>query len=398
MHLAIVSPYPPTITGTGQYGYHVSRSLAESDLFKRITVLTGTPGLPPAANVPPNVHVENVWNTESPDAGWKISAYLRASKPDLVWFNLGASTFGRSPIANLSGFLSPIWGRQLGLPTVVTLHELVELTDLSALRAPGGPFARQGARLLTQIALQADVVCLTLQRYVDWLAARRPNLQCVHIPIGAYHAPEILAESESQELLFFSLLAPFKGLETLLEALRSLRTEYPGLRLTVAGAEHPRFPGYARQLQQKFGGHTGISWLGEISEESVREIFRRAKIVILPYMASTGSSSVLFQAATWGRPIIASDLAEIHHALDDSALKVDFFRGGDPGSLANSIKILLDAAPRRREQVEHNFNVIQRAHPEQTCRAYLQAFNLALESRRSSKRLAIPARPLSGLT
>jgi glycosyltransferase involved in cell wall biosynthesis len=398
MHLAIVSPYPPAITGIGQYGYHVSRSLAESDQFTRITVLTGSPGGSALPEVPENVHVKAVWKTEGLDAGWKISAHLRELKPDLVWFNLGASTFGRSPLANLSGFLSPIWGRRLGIPTVITLHELVELTDLSALRAPGGPFARQGARLLTRIALQADVVCLTLQRYVDWLSSRRPKLQCVHIPIGAYHAPEILAESEAQELLFFSLLAPFKGLEVLLEAFRSLRTEYPGLRLTIAGAEHPRFPGYGRQLQKKFGGHTGITWLGEISENNVREIFRRAKIVVLPYMASTGSSSVLFQAATWGRPIIASDLAEIHHALDDSALQVDFFSGGDAASLARSIRALLDAAPRRRAQVEHNFNMIQLAHPEHTCRAYLQAFNLALESRRSSKRLAIPARPLSGLT
>jgi hypothetical protein len=37
--------------------------------------------------------------------------------------------------------------------------------------------------------------------------------------------------------------------------------------------------------------------------------------------------------------------------------------------------------------VEHNFAAIQRIRPENTCRAYLQAFNLALEARRSSKRI-----------
>src|SRR3972149_5411351 len=41
MHLAIVSPYPPNITGIGQYGYYVSRLLAQSGVFHRITVLTG---------------------------------------------------------------------------------------------------------------------------------------------------------------------------------------------------------------------------------------------------------------------------------------------------------------------------------------------------------------------
>jgi glycosyltransferase involved in cell wall biosynthesis len=340
--------------------------------------------------------VENVWQPDRLDASWRIAAHLKRLEPDLVWFNLGASTFGRSPLANLSGFFSPILVQRLGYPTVVTLHELPDLTNLSALNAPGGPFARYGARLLTRIAVQADVVCLTMQRYVDWLSARRPGLPCVHIPIGAYHSPEILPESGAEELLFFSLLAPFKGLEILLEAFQSLRSSYPALRLTVAGAEHPRFPGYARRLRDRFGGRAGIDWRGEVSEENIRGLFGRAKIIVLPYVASTGSSSVLFQAATWGRPIVASDLAEIRNALEDSGLQVDLFRGGDPASLARALGSLLDTPPRRRQQVEHNFNVIRRIQPEQTCHAYLRAFNLALEGRRSSKRLAIPSRSLSG--
>jgi glycosyltransferase involved in cell wall biosynthesis len=397
MHLAIVSPYPPALTGTGQYGYHLSRALAQSNLFGRISVLTGGMAGARPVEVAPNIHVENIWRPEGPDAGWRISAHLRRLNPDLVWFNLGGSSFGRSPLANLSGFLGPTRVRKLGIPTVVTLHELVELTDLSALNAPGGPLARYGARLLTHAAVQADVVCLTMQRYVDWLSARRPGLRCVHIPIGAYHPPEILTEAEPQELLFFSLLAPFKGLEVLLEAFRSLRAFHPELRLTVAGAEHPRYPGYARRLQREFGSGAGITWMGEVAEVNIRELFRRAKIVVLPYMASTGSSSVLFQAATWGRSIVASDLPEIRQALDDSGLRVEFFRTGDPASLARALGSMLEAAGQRRALAEHNFHVVRRLHPEQTCRAYLQAFNLALEGRRSSKRIAIPTPSLSGL-
>lgn len=397
MHLAIVSPYPPALTGTGQYGYHLSRALAQSELFGRITVLTGAASSSLPGGLPSNIHVERVWLSERLDSSWKIAARLKQLKPDLVWFNLGASTFGRSPLANLSGFFGPILVQRLGFPTVVTLHELPDLTNLSALNAPGGPFARMGARFLTRIAVQADVVCLTMQRYVDWLSARQPDLQCVHIPIGAYHPPEILPESDSEELLFFSLLAPFKGLEILLEAFQSLRGASPNLRLTVAGAEHPRFPGYARELHDRFGARDGIHWRGEVSEDNIRELFGRARIIVLPYIASTGSSSVLFQAATWGRPVVASDLAEIHNALDDSGLQVDFFRGGDPASLADALRSLLDTPPRRRRQVEHNFDVIRRIPPEQTCHAYLHAFNLALEGRRSAKRLAIPSRSLSGL-
>jgi len=42
MHLAVVSPFPPAITGIGQYGYHVTRALAMSRAFEQITVLAGS--------------------------------------------------------------------------------------------------------------------------------------------------------------------------------------------------------------------------------------------------------------------------------------------------------------------------------------------------------------------
>lgn len=392
MHLAIVSPYPPNITGISQYGYHVSQSLAESGQFTRITILADTPRVPRRVQAHTPIQIENTWQPSRLDTGWKIVSRLRQLKPDLVWFNLDVSAFGPSALANLSGFLSPIGAHRLGLPTVVTLHELVELADLQALKAPAGPLAPLGARLLTRAATRADVVCLTMRRYLDWLAARQPDLQCIHIPIGAYHRPEILPESDSPELLLFGMLAPYKGLEVLLEAFDALRHNgHPGLRLTIAGTAHPRFPDYARHLQQTLGGASGIRWLGEVPEEQVRELFLRAQVVALPYTASVGSSSVLYQAATWGRAVVASDLPETQALVRESNLDVTFFQRGNSDSLSRGIANLLDSPDRRRRQAQHNFAAIKRNRPEETCRAYLQAFNLALESRLSPKRFAIPS-------
>ncbi len=390
MHLAIVTPFPPGVTGIGQYGYHTSRLLAQSGLFTRISVLTGRPKVSGVVEMPAPVQIEYAWEPERIDAAWSIILRLREAKPDLVWFNLGASIFGRSPLANLSGFCAPAWARKLGFPTIVTLHELVELADLQALNAPGGPLALYGARLLTQVALQTDVLCLTMRRYTEWLSKHRPALRYAHIPIGAYHPPEILAESGARELLFFTTLAPFKGLETLLDAFQRLRASYPDLSLTIAGAQHARFPAYARRLRQTVEGIPGIRWLGEVPEEHVRELFRCAQIVVLPYTASTGSSSVLYQAATWGRVIVASDLPEICAIAHESSLDINLFQCGDAASLAAQIKAQLDSPVQRRKQVDNNFAAIQRNRPEDICHAYLRAFNVALETRSSPKRLRIP--------
>jgi glycosyltransferase involved in cell wall biosynthesis len=388
MHLVIVSPFPPAITGIGQYGYHITRGLAASGVFTRITVLAGSPRSGEIPNHLGLTEMEYCWAPGQRNARQAILSRVRQLNPDLVWFNAGASIFGKSPWLNVSGLLAPMFMQRMGIPTVVTVHELAELTDLRALNAPGGMFAKAGARLLTKISSQADLVCLTMRNYAEWLSAR--GVDCMHIPIGAYHEPELLPDSDSQELLFFTTLAPFKGLEILLPAFELLRCDYPKLKLTIAGSDHVRFPDYPRDLKSRFGKIEGVNWLGQTSEDEVMNLFRRSEMVVLPYSASTGSSSVLYQAATWGRAVVASDLIEIRKLVTESGLQVEFFTSGSIHSLCSSIRELLDAKEKRETQVIHNFYVIQRTRPHETCRRYIQAFNRALEKRLSPKRIASP--------
>ena len=377
MHLAIVSPFPPTITGIGQYGYHVTRGIASTGRFSRITVLAGADG---EQSDHPNhlgdTMIEYCWKPGQLKTRRTILSRLRQLDPDLVWFNLGASIFGNSPLSNLSGMFIPSLVRRMGYPTVVTLHELMALADLHALNAPGGDLALLGAHLFTKIATQADVVCLTMRHYVDWLSAR--GADCVHIPIGAYHEPELLHQAKTQELLFFTTLAPFKGLEILLAAFENLRAEFPQIKLTIAGAEHARFPNYAQDLKTRFNGTHNIDWLGKVAEENVIELFRGAQIVILPYTASTGSSSVLYQAATWGRAVVASDLGENLKLARENDLQLQFFESGDAQSLQGAIRALLTSPDLRNAHAEHNFMSMQRVRPIFTSQHYIEAFDRAL--------------------
>ena len=384
MHLAIVSPFPPTITGIGQYGYHVTRAIVNTGAFSRVTVLAGANA---NSSSRPNhlgdTELDYCWQPGQLKARQAILSCVKRLNPDLVWFNLGASIFGRSPLSNLFGMFTPMLTRHMGYPTVVTLHELIALADLRALNAPGGVLAPLGAHLLTKVATQADVVCLTMRHYMDWLSAR--GVDCIHIPIGAYHEPELLEETEKQEFLFFTTLAPFKGLEILLTAFDNLRTEYPQIKLTIAGVEHARFPNYAHDLKTRFNGTHNIQWLGQVAEENVIELFRRSRIVVLPYTASTGSSSVLYQAATWGRAIVASDLSENQKLARENDLQLQFFENGNAQSLQNSLRTLLNSVELRSAQAKHNFNSIQRVRPTTTGHHYLEAFSRALEKHNGRK-------------
>lgn len=388
MHLTIVTPFPPAITGIGQYGYHITRGLAKSGMFARITVLAGSHVNGGKPNHLGSTEIEYCWAPGHFNARQAILSRVRRLDPDLVWFNAGASIFGKSPWMNISGLLTPTLVQRMGYPTITTLHELVELSDLRALNAPGGPLARVGAKLLTRITSQADLVCLTMKSYTDRLSMQ--GVDCTHIPIGAYHEPEMLEESDSDELLFFTTLAPFKGLELLIEAFELLRLEFPGLSLTIAGSEHVRFPDYARELKVRFEKMDGIHWRGQTSEDDVMDLFRRAQVVVLPYTASTGSSSVLYQAATWGRAVVASNLSEIKTLAAESDLQAEFFENGNIQSLVAAISSLITSKEKRRGQIVHNFNVMQRTRPQETSRKYIRAFNRALEKRSSPKRIPVP--------
>lgn len=390
MHLVIVSPFPPAITGVGQYGYYITRALAKLGCFSRITVLAGSSINGQKVNHLGLTEVEYCWEPGQLNARQVILSRVKRLRPDLVWFNLRMGMFGESPFLSVSGLLAPMLVRRMGIPTVVTFHEMVELSDLAALNAPGGRLAPLGARFITSLATQADVVCLTMHDHLDWFAKIRPQVDCVHIPHGAVSEPDLLHESDGNELLLFNMLAPFKGLELLLEIMPQLKKMYPNLQLSIAGEEHPRFPGYAKQLRARFADVEGVCWLGKIPDDDVMNLFRRAKIVVLPYSASTGSSSVLYSAATWGRAVVASDLREIRELAQEQNFQIEFFESGNPASLRAAIQTLLDSPDRRQIQTQHNFRSIQNARIEITCDRYLRAFNRALEKRQSPKRIPIP--------
>src|SRR5689334_15174400 len=101
MHLVAVSPFPPTITGIGQYGYHVIRALAEAKSFSRLTVLAGAKTAGASLLNSDSTEIDYCWAPDESKARQVILSRLKRLNPDLVWFNLGASVFGKSPLSNL---------------------------------------------------------------------------------------------------------------------------------------------------------------------------------------------------------------------------------------------------------------------------------------------------------
>ncbi len=375
MHLGIVSPFPPEISGIGQYGWNLAHGLAGTGRFERLTVFSARPhpALRPAdAPAPhPRIAVRSVWDRGAPLAGRRVLQAVRAARPDVLWFNLGFSVFGASRAANFSGLAGPWLVQQAGYPAVVTLHEIFEATPPHSVGARNGRLTAWGARAATHLLLRAQAVCVTLRRYADHLRRAYGAANIQHIPHGAFAAPEALPRGAGPpEILMLATHAPHKGLATLLEALPRVRAARPEVRLIIAGSDHPRFAGYLAEVRAQWGRVEHLEWRERLTELELRELFARASVVVAPYLASTGASSVVHRAAAFGRPLVVSDLPDFRALAEEEGLRLDYAPPGDAPALAAGLLRQLADRERAAAQTRHNLRAMQAMSLEQTSARY----------------------------
>ncbi|HZK90067.1 MAG TPA: glycosyltransferase family 4 protein [Stellaceae bacterium] len=138
-----------------------------------------------------------------------------------------------------------------------------------------------------------------------------------------------------------------KGVLDAASAIRQLRAEGAAVDLVLAGAADSdsrdslsvaELAGLARE--------PGIEWLGPVAD--VREVWRRAAIAVLPSSYGEGVPKALLEAASCGRPIVASDMPGCREAVapEKTGLLVP---PHDVAALAAAIaRLAADPAMRRR--------------------------------------------------
>jgi glycosyltransferase involved in cell wall biosynthesis len=187
-------------------------------------------------------------------------------------------------------------------PTVLTAHDLLP-------REPRAGQVRAQRRLYE--AVDAVIVHSDYGRrsMIEWGAADPAKLHVVHH--GAFDhlarqrselpLPDELQGVEGPVALFFGLLRPYKGLETLLEAWRGIG----GAELWIVG--RPLIP--VAPLQA--GAPPGVRFVPRfVPDRELPAYFRRADVVVLPYSRTErfDQSGVLATALAFGKPTVLSDI------------------------------------------------------------------------------------------
>lgn len=269
--------------------------------------------------------------------------------------------------------------RLAGIPSVATLHEIFEATDLRALGAVSGRITKLGGRAAMRVLLRANTVCFTLNAYTRIIHQHYGATNVAHVPHGAFDKPHFEPLPGDKRILVFATFAPYKGLPQLLEIFSRLHREDPQVCLTVAGSDHPRFPGYLSSVRAQFHSSTGIDWKIAPAESDLPALFASARVVALPYTATTGASSVAHRAAAHGRPVVAYDLPDLRAVMKEERLRLELVPLGDSRKFGGRLKQLLDDAVLCETIGKANSAAMHSMTIEATCRRYIQLFEAAVQ-------------------
>jgi glycosyltransferase involved in cell wall biosynthesis len=152
-------------------------------------------------------------------------------------------------------------------------------------------------------------------------------------------APE-LEGAEGPVILFFGLLRPYKGIDTLLEAFG----EIDGAELWVVG--NPRMDVEPlRHLAAKAPGH--VRFLTRFVEDAeIPALMRRADVVALPYRDAE-HSGVLYAALAFGKPLVLSAVGGFPEVAEQGAARL--VPPEDPAALATVLGELVGNESARAE-------------------------------------------------
>ncbi len=260
--------------------------------------------------------------------GWRlIRYYLR-----LIQY----AAFSKTPILHILWFnkfecfdntLLVLYYRALGKRLVYTVHNVntrVRDGQISPLNAWSLRFLY---RQVQHIFVHTEAMRTEL---LEEYGAAPEKVSVIPFPINDVTPISSLSQEDARArfglngneriVLFFGNLAPYKGVEYALEAIRRLRTSSPlPVRLLVVGRVKDD-PGYWDRLQTLMNTKPLSDWVTirpeHVPEEEVGVYFQAADVLVLPY-TRVYQSGVLFLAYNQGLPVIASDVGALRESVVD---------------------------------------------------------------------------------
>jgi glycosyltransferase involved in cell wall biosynthesis len=247
---------------------------------------------------------------------------IRGFKPDVIHLQLGHMWF------NLLGL--PLLR---DIPLVLTVHDsLIHVGDASSAKTPQWIYDRACFRARERIVHAPQVKELLTKR-------TEVPPETVHvIPyviVGDVDISVGVDVEPQPEVLFFGRIWEYKGLEYLIRAEPLITAKVPQARIVIAGTGED----FARYRTMMVNPDHFIVHNEYVSDEKRAELFRRAAVVVLPYIEAS-QSFIISIAYRFGKPVVATTVGGLPEMVDHG--RTGFLvPPRDPESLATAIVDLM---------------------------------------------------------
>jgi glycosyltransferase involved in cell wall biosynthesis len=394
MKICLVTTFPPSHRGLAEYGFHIARELQHNPLLS-LTILADELEHPEPELE--DYSVIRCWRFNTLSNARRVLAQIRELKPDVVWFNLGFSSYGDRPSAAFAGICIPALTRLGGYYTHVTLHQVI---DYISMRDAGVRFPRlyrAAGYLATRLVLMANSISVLLPAYRRTLREKyrgaNVHLRTHGILSSRPEYPDFSRRGNPMHrILAFGKWGTYKRLEQILEVFALVADRVPNAQLVIAGGDHPKTPGYVASVARRYQDERRIVFTGYVAEDEIPDLFQSATVAVMPYSSAAGSSGVAHLAAAFGLPIICAGIQDFREMAENENLAIAFYETGNAHSLAENLIDLLQSPERQRQMAEQNFSAAMRMTMPQIVRQYLRAFDVyqrtrALEPLRRFRRI-----------
>lgn len=378
MKICLVTSFPPSTGGLSEYGFHIAQELQRNP-FLNVTILADQ--LPENHAEPEGFTVVRCWSFNNGASAYRLLRELRRQKPDVVWFNLLFSTFGRNPLIAFAGLMTPLLARLSGRYTHVTLHHLMDTVELKDVGVRYEALYRFAGAVATRMLLLSNSVSVLMPGYRkilnDKYGRDNVHLRAHGILTRRPEFPDFSRRGNPEHrILAFGKWGTYKRLELMLEAFQSVSEAVPNAKLVIAGGDHPQAQGYTASIKKKWAANPKIEFRGYVPEEGLADLFQSSTVAVMPYSSSTGCSGVAHLACAFGVPIVCADLADFRQMALGEELAIEFFPPGSAQGLADGLSQLLQNAPKLQTMATQNFSAALRMTMPNVVQKYLRHFEL----------------------
>lgn len=392
MKLAIVTAYPPSKVTLNEYAYHLVKYFRQNKAVTELILLCDfTEGTKDVEFEESGckITVKECWSFNSYTNIINVTKAINRTKPDAVLFNLQFMKFGDKKIAAALGLMLSLVCKIKKIPNIALLHNILEEVDLGSAGFTSNKVMQKLygfiGTILTKLILKADIVAVTMQKYVDVLELKYKVNNVKLIPHGTFEIldePNYKVPANPMQVMTFGKFGTYKKVESMIEAVANVRSSTGlNLEIVVAGTDNPNVPGYLDKVQEDYKHIPQMRFTGYVEEYEVPVLFGESTVVVFPYTSTTGSSGVLHQAGSYGKAVIMPHLGDLALLVKDEGYQGEFFDPTSVDSLAKAIENIVTNDAYRIKLGRINYKAAT-AHPmSDIAQMYIDAFNKIIKSK-----------------